>query len=88
MDIVSLVLIVGGGALYLRSYLGMQAIRNRGLTEFVRGESVIFGATNEHARLDRLAKVGLIVAVGGVLVGVSAAAYARRRRGAEPSPQG
>lgn len=81
LDIASLVLIIAGGALYLRSYFGMEQLRQRRPAEFVRGETVLWGGLYEHARLNRMANVGLAVSGVGVIVGLSAAAYAKRKRG-------
>ncbi len=88
LDAASLGLILVGGLVYLRSYLGMRQIRDRVPTEFVRGQTVLFGGIAEYARLEWWAKVGLTLAGAGIVVGLSAAAHAHiiARRGVRPLP--
>jgi hypothetical protein len=78
IDLASLILILAGGALYLKAYFGMQELRSRPEAEFIRGESVAFGRIAEHARLTRVSRVGLAIAGLGLIVGLSAAAHARQ----------
>jgi hypothetical protein len=84
LDAGSLILVAAGGLLYLNAYFGMQELRNRPHTDFVRGETVAFERLAAHARLLRTSRIGLGIAALGVLVGVSAAihAHTRRARGA------
>jgi hypothetical protein len=76
LDLGSLVLILVGGALYVRAYLGMQQIRNRGERTFVRGTTEVFSEMKEYGRLRRLSNVALGLAAVGLIVGLSAAAHA------------
>ncbi|HYC51118.1 MAG TPA: hypothetical protein VEB19_08430 [Gemmatimonadaceae bacterium] len=78
IDLLSVVLVLAGGAVYLNSYLGMQELRSRPHEEFVRGETVAFGRTAEHAKLTRISHIGLGIVALGILVGLSAAAHARQ----------
>ena len=78
IDLASLLLICGGGAMYLMAYFGMQELRNRPHAEFVRGESFAFGRVAEYNRLTLLSWAGLAIAGVGLIVGLSAAAHARQ----------
>jgi hypothetical protein len=87
LDLASLVLILIGGVLYVRAFLGMQQIRKRGLTEFVRGSTEVYESINEHARLSRISTIGLVIAGAGLFVGLSAAAHARIIAGRAPKTE-
>lgn len=78
IDIASLTLIIAGGALFLRAYLGMEEIRTTPEVPFVRGTMEVFELTNRHYRFKWLSYVGLGLVGAGVVVGLSAAVHARK----------
>jgi hypothetical protein len=78
IDLVSLMLVLGGVWLYLSAFTGMRELRNRPAEEFVRGETVAWGRLAEHEQLMRTSRIGLILIGAGVVVGLSAAVHARQ----------
>jgi hypothetical protein len=91
IDLVSLVLIVGGASLYIHAYVGMEAIRTARETPFVRDTMEAFELTNKYLRYEKRSYIGLGLVGAGVVVGLSAAAHAhniRRREAAENPLQG
>ena len=78
IDLASLVLILGGAALYLRAYFGMEAVRTTPESPFVRGTMEAFALMNQYLRLKRLSYVGLALVGIGLAVGLSAAVHARK----------
>jgi hypothetical protein len=91
IDLLSLVLVVAGAALYLRAYFGMEAVRTTPDTPFVRGTMEAFALLNQHLRFKRLSWLGLALVGAGILVGLSAAIHARkisqRTEGQIPIPE-
>lgn len=75
MDLASLALILGGAALYLRAYVGMEAVKNSRDVPFVRGAMEAYALTNQYLRLQRLSYLGLVLVGVGVAIGLSAAAH-------------
>lgn len=78
IDLVSLVLVLGGGWLYFTAFAGMRELRHRPAEEFVRGQTVAWGRLAEHEQLMRTSWIGLILIGVGVVVGLSAAVHARQ----------
>ena len=78
IDAASMVLVGVGGWLFLSAFFGMRELRNRPPDDFVRGQTVAFARTAEHARLTRTSRIGLGVVGFGMLVGLSAAMHARQ----------
>ena len=78
IDLASLALILVGAALYVRAYLGMEAVRTTPETPFVRGTMEAFALFNQYLRLKRLSYVGLALVGVGLAVGLSAAVHARK----------
>jgi hypothetical protein len=88
IDVVSLLLILGGFALYVRAYLGMERIRTSPDVPFVRGTMEVYALTNAYWRLQKLSYVALGLVGVGIAVGLSAAAHHHKiRRGATSSTQ-
>jgi hypothetical protein len=83
IDLVSLVLILAGAALYIRAYVGMEAIRTTPETPFTRGTMEAFELTNRYLRLQQRSYLGLALVSAGLLVGLSAAAHAHKIRRSE-----
>lgn len=88
IDVASLVLILGGFALYVHAYLGMDRIRLSPDVPFRRGTMEVYALTNEYWRLQKLSFVALGLVGVGIVVGLSAAAHHHMiRRGASSSTQ-
>ena len=91
IDLVSLVLILGGAAVYLRAYLGLEEVRTSTDAPFVSGTMEAFALTNQYLRNKRLSYVGLVLVGVGIAVGLSAAAHAhkisRREAAQRPLPE-
>jgi hypothetical protein len=85
MDVAAAALILAGGALYARAYLGLEALRARPLAEYAAGMQI--GRLAEFHALERLSIGGLLVAVSGIGVGIAAAVVARRRLAASTELQ-
>lgn len=79
LDICSLALVLTGAVIYGRTWFGLEEIRTRQHAGFVRGETEMYAAVNEHARLSRWGTVGIVVAGLGIVVGASAAAHSKFR---------
>jgi hypothetical protein len=87
LDAGSLLLVIAGGALYMRAYVGMHQLKSLPDVPFARDQVIAFAALTEFARLHRYSTIGLIVASAGVALGVWAAAHAHRlRRSAAQEP--
>ena len=78
IDLASLLLVVGGSALYLRAYLGMEVVRTSPDVSFVRGVTEAYALTNQYLRFQRLSYYGLVLVGVGIAVGLSAAAHHRK----------
>ena len=78
IDVVSLVLVLGGVWLYFTAFTGMRELRNRPAEEFMRGQTVAWGRLAEHQQLMRTSRIGLVLIGVGVVVGLSAALHARQ----------
>jgi hypothetical protein len=80
LDVAAAALLVVGGALYVRAYVGLEALRARPLAEFTAGMEI--SRLAEFHSLERLSYAGLALAIAGISVGVTAAIVAvRARRG-------
>lgn len=83
LDVASLVLLLLGGFLYIRAYVGMQELRvSAEAATFVPGGTEVFASLKQFARLRTLSYFGLALAAAGISMGVYAALHARaiRRR--------
>jgi uridylate kinase len=78
MDLAAAALIVVGGGLYVRAYIGLEALRVRPIAEFNVGMQI--NRLAEFHALERLYFGGLAIAVVGIGVAVSAAVVAVRAR--------
>ena len=78
LDIVSLIVILAGGALFARAFLGMKTLRDQRETEFVAGTTEAYAALNQYYRLQRLSYLGAGLAALGIGIGLSAAWHNRR----------
>ena len=78
IDVVSLVLVLGGGWMYFTAFTGMRELRNRPVEDFIRGQTVAWGRLAEHQQLMRTSRIGLVLIGVGVVVGLSAALHARQ----------
>lgn len=76
MDVAAAALILAGGALYARAYLGLEALRARPLAEYALGMQI--SRLAEFHTLERLSIGGLLVAILGIGVAISAALIAKR----------
>jgi hypothetical protein len=76
LDLAAAALVVVGGALYARAYIGLEALRARPLAEFSVGMEI--GQLAEFHSLERLSLAGLAVAILGICVAITAAIVARR----------
>lgn len=86
MDLAAAALIIAGAALYLRAYIGLEALRATPLGEYTLGMKITMLA--EFHSLERISFAGLTIAICGIGVAVSAAIVAKRRmtRNQENSP--
>jgi hypothetical protein len=83
LDAASLGLLLLGGFLYFRAYIGMQQLRvSAEAAMFVPGTTEAFASLNQFARLRSLSYLALMLAVTGIGMCVYAAMHARaiRRR--------
>jgi hypothetical protein len=78
MDLAAAILILAGGALYFRAYVGLEAMRARPVAEYYTG--MYINRLAEYHALERLSFGGLTVAILGIGVAVSAAIVAKRAR--------
>jgi hypothetical protein len=87
LDIVSLIFVAVGVVLFVGAFLGMAELRDLPETEFVPGTIEAYAALNRYFRLQTLSRLGIGIAVAGVLIGLSAAWHNRKFReaGADPS---
>lgn len=76
LDLVAAALVIIGGAMYARSYVGLEALRARPLQEYRAGIEITRLA--EFHALERLSLAGMLAAAAGIGVAVSAAVVARR----------
>lgn len=77
MDLAGLLLLLAGGGLYLRAYLGLRALQH---VHPAPGERP-FSAMRRFDQLWTLSRAGLGLIVAGVVVMVAATLVARRLRG-------
>lgn len=84
LDLAAVALIVVGGALYARAYIGLEALRARPLAEYTMGMEI--GRLAEFHGLQRLSLAGLVISTLGVGVGIAAALVAYRLRRGSLSP--
>jgi hypothetical protein len=78
LDAAAGVLLIAGGALYGRSYFGLEELRGRPLADYQTGMQITQLA--EFHALSRLSWAGMAIAVAGVGVAIYAALLARRLR--------
>ena len=87
LDIVSLVFIAIGVALFAIAFLGMAELRDQQETAFVPGTMEAYAAMNRYFRLQKLSYMGIGFAVLGIGVALSAAWHSRKfgKASADPS---
>ncbi|MEX2152751.1 MAG: hypothetical protein WD825_05380 [Gemmatimonadaceae bacterium] len=90
IDLVSLLLLLGGAVLFVAAYFGMQTVSKSPDTPFVPGTVEAYALTNEYLRLQRLSYFALGLIGLGIATGLSAAVHAHKiakRQAAESSPE-
>jgi len=83
IDTASLLLLIGGSALYYRSFVGMRDLKARADADagFVPGTTEAFGYVQEFSRLRLTSWIALALAGSGIGVAVYAARHAKRQAG-------
>ena len=76
LDLAAAALVIGGGAFYLRAYLGLKRLRATPLAEYSTGMSI--DRLAEFHSLEWLSLFGLGLAIIGIAVAVTAAVVAHR----------
>ena len=78
LDVVSLIFILLGAALFLLAFAGMRELRDRQERAFVPGTTEAYAALNRYYQLQRLSYLGAGLAVVGIGVALSAAWHNRK----------
>jgi hypothetical protein len=78
LDLVSLIFIVVGATLFVLAFLGMAELRDLRPADFVPGTVEAYASINRYYRLQTLFRLGIGIAVAGVLIGLSAAWHNRK----------
>ena len=78
LDIVSLIIVAFGAAIFVLACLGMAELRVQRETAFMRGQMEAYAALNRYFRLQKLSYLGMGLAVLGIGVGLSAAWHNRK----------
>jgi hypothetical protein len=78
LDIVSLIFLAFGGALFIVAFLGMAKLRDLPEMQFVPGTVEAYEYLNRYFRLQKLSFLGIGMAVAGIGIGLSAAYHNRK----------
>jgi hypothetical protein len=78
MDLAAAALLLAGGGLYVRAYVGLEALRAKPLAEYSTGMEI--GRLAEFHAFNRLSLAGLLIAGAGIGIAIYAAHVARRVR--------
>jgi hypothetical protein len=82
LDIVSLIFLACGAALFAAAFVGMAAIRDERAreTQHMAGQGEVWAAYNRYVRLQRLSWLGMGMGAAGIAIALSAAVHNRRFR--------